>query len=353
MDDEVFARLADSLDRLPNGFPRTQSGVEIRLLAKIFTPEQAAVASRLTGTPETVEVLAGRLSLTPREARHTLLGLAREGLIWAQKGPDGGGLFRLAPFIVGIYEASVHKMDHEMAHLFEDYMDEGGVAGLMRPHPALHRVVPAHGSVKSEWILPYDDVRAIFEGAKAFGVRDCICRVQQDALGGRKCSFPVKLCMNVSPVERQSRPGDMSRDEAIAMLDRTEELGLVHTVSNVVKGVFYVCNCCGCCCGILRGVTEYGVPESVARANYAASIDPAACSACGVCAGRCQVGAIADRGGSFVVDTERCIGCGLCATGCPTGAATLSRRPDAAMVHPPQDFDAWERERLRSRGHHH
>jgi ferredoxin len=158
------------------------------------------------------------------------------------------------------------------------------------------------------------------------------------------------MCMNVSPVERPARPDDMTQEEALAMLDRTEEVGLVHTVSNVVKGVFYVCNCCGCCCGILRGITQYGIRESVARANYAASIDADSCSACGVCAQRCQVGAISGRDGTYAVDASLCIGCGLCATGCPTGAAALSRRPDAEMVHPPADFEAWEKARLRSRG---
>ncbi len=350
MSDDSFERLADALDRLPNGFPRTASGVEILLLRKIFTPEQAAVAGRLTGTPEPVRALAERLSLTPREALHALLELAKRGLIWGSKGASGEALFRLAPFIVGIYEASADKVDHEMAHLFEDYMEQGGAAGLMRPLPALHRVVPAHGSVKSEWILPYDDVRAIFENAKAFGARDCICRVQQEALGHRRCSFPLKLCMNVSPAARPPRPDDMTQEQAIEMLKRTEELGLVHTVSNVVKGVFYVCNCCGCCCGILRGITQYGIRESVARANYSASIDGSTCSACGVCAQRCQVGAIAARDGAYTVDAERCIGCGLCSTGCPTGAATLSRRPGAQLVHPPEDFEAWERARLSSRG---
>lgn len=341
MSDQAYESLAQALDRLPNGFPRTSSGVEILLLRKIYTPEQAGVASRLTETPESLGILAQRLGLAPARALHSLLALAKEGLVWVRKGPSGENLFRLAPFIVGSYEASIGKMDHEMAHLFEDYMEQGGAAGLMRPLPAVHRVVPAHGSVKTEWILPYDDVRAIFEGAKAFGVRDCICRVQQDSLGHRKCSFPAKMCMNVSPVEREPRPDDLTQEQAIEMLDRTEELGLVHTVSNVVKGVFYVCNCCGCCCGILRGITEYGIRESVARANYVASIDATACSACGLCVERCQVGAIAEREGTCAVDPLRCIGCGLCSSGCPAGAAALTRRSEAELVHPPQDFAAW------------
>ena len=34
--DHVYEQLADALDRLPNGFPRTPTGVEIRILKKIF-----------------------------------------------------------------------------------------------------------------------------------------------------------------------------------------------------------------------------------------------------------------------------------------------------------------------------
>lgn len=64
--------------------------------------------------------MAPRLSLSPHEARQRLLALAKERLIWTREGPGGESLFRLAPFIVGIYEASLGKMDHEMAHLFED-----------------------------------------------------------------------------------------------------------------------------------------------------------------------------------------------------------------------------------------
>ena len=41
MHEEVYHKLAKVLDTLPNGFPATESGIEIRLLKKIFTPEQA------------------------------------------------------------------------------------------------------------------------------------------------------------------------------------------------------------------------------------------------------------------------------------------------------------------------
>ena len=47
MTDEVYEGLADALDRLPNGFPRTPSGVEIPMLKKMYRPEEAWLAARL------------------------------------------------------------------------------------------------------------------------------------------------------------------------------------------------------------------------------------------------------------------------------------------------------------------
>ncbi|MFH1569196.1 MAG: 4Fe-4S binding protein, partial [Gemmatimonadota bacterium] len=249
-----------------------------------------------------------------------------------------------------IYEAQLDSLDHELAHLIEHYMADGGAAGIMRPQPALHRVVPAAGAVKSEWILPYDDVRAYLEQARTFSVRDCICRVQQDLLESRRCDFPLRNCVSFSPAERPPRPGDISRDEALAILDECEAAGLVHSVSNVAAGVGYVCNCCGCCCGVLRGITDFGIEGSMAAASYRAVVDADACGECGRCAERCQVDAVDTSAGVAVVDADRCIGCGLCVTTCPEEAIALERLPEDRIVPPPPDFGAWERQRLASRG---
>jgi len=231
----------------------------------------------------------------------------------------------------------------------EDYFAGGGARGIMQPQPALHRVVPAEGAVKSEAILPYDDVRALLLEAKSFHSRDCVCRLQQEQLG-EKCAYPTRVCLSFSGSERAPREGDLSQAEALALLDMTEQVGLVHTVSNVMEGVGYVCNCCGCCCGILRGITDWGIAESVAYANYYAEIDPALCTDCGSCIERCHVHAITSQDGFSVVDRVRCIGCGLCVSGCPNDAARLVRKADPEIVLPPKDFTEWEHQRLVNRG---
>lgn len=347
LDNNAYEQLAEALNKLPNGFPRTPSNVEIRILKKIFSYEEASLASQLTGSMEPVKTIAKRAGLSAEETEAMLVKMAKRGLLWNDK-VDEKPVFRLAPFIVGIYESQLESMDHELAHLVEEYLANGGAVGIMKPQPALHRVIPAQKAVKTEWILPYDDVTAILQNCETFRLNDCICRVQQDHIG-RRCDFPLRTCLSFSSIKRPPNEDDISKEEALAFLDKAEEMGLVHTVSNVMKGIGYVCNCCGCCCGILRGITDWGIEKSVAYANYYAVIDADECVGCGICRKRCQVHAISEKDGVSVVNQEKCIGYGLCVTGCPNGAAKLQKKLDSQIVNPPIDFEAWEHERLRNR----
>jgi len=327
MHKEPYHRLATALDKLPNGFPRTESGVEIEILRRIFKPEEAELASQLTRDMESSHEIAPRLKLNEKAVEQQLSALAKKGLLWSTV-KEGKLHYRLAPWVVGIYETQLETMDHEFAHLAEEYFQESEAEGIMKPQPSIMRVIPAQSATKSEWILPYDDVKKLIESSKMLGVADCICRKQQDLLGSRKCEFPLDICMRFSKYERAPRKGDISKEESLALLDKAEKIGLVHLVSNVVEGLTYMCNCCGCCCGILRGITEFGIKNSVAVANYFSIIEADACIGCGLCEQRCQVKAISLEDNVAVVDLDKCIGCGLCVTGCPAGAARLQLKPE-------------------------
>jgi len=344
-----YERLATALNKLPNSFPRTKSNIEITLLKKIFLPEEANLAGQLSGTREPVGIIAKRIGLTETETMNRLKAMLERGFVW---GDPGEGSFRLAPFVVGIYESQLERMDHELAHLFEEYLDQGGIE-IMRPQPAIHRVIPAQNATKTEWILPYDKLRELLISCNTFRVRDCICRKQQDLVGTRKCAFPLHVEL-IFYTGRESPnlpvPPFVTKEEALAVLDKTEKIGLVHTVSNVAEGVYYVCNCCGCCCGILRGITEFGIEKSVAAANYYSVIDPDKCQGCGTCIERCQMHAVSAHEEIAVVNRAKCIGCGLCVTGCPANVARLERKAEEEIVNPPKDFAAWEHERLVNRG---
>ena len=344
MIDQAYEDLAGVLDRLPGGFPRTETRVEIAILQRLFEPEEAGLAAHLAAETEIVEAIAGRAGLDAKVAKSMLKAMYKKGLIEAvfdKTGVKPAWKFSLMPLVVGFYEEQWETMDHDLAHLFEHYWTEGGAAGIMKYSPALHRVVPAQDAVKREYILPYDEIVPLIERSEYFELRDCVCRKQQELLDKRKCDFPLDMCMIFIPIKRPLGPHSITKEQALDVLRRAEKVGLVHTVANVAKGVYYVCNCCGCCCGILRGITEFGIESSVAKANYLAIVDPGVCTGCGLCAGRCQVNAITLANGVAVADESLCIGCGLCRTTCESGAMHMERKPDASIIAPPTDRREW------------
>jgi Na+-translocating ferredoxin:NAD+ oxidoreductase subunit B len=93
----------------------------------------------------------------------------------------------------------------------------------------------------------------------------------------------------------------------------------------------FICNCCGCCCGILGMITKLETPTAVAHSRFIVEIDEAACSACGECEDRCHVKAIkvdeADEVARLIGE-NKCIGCGLCVSACPADALEMVARPD-------------------------
>ncbi len=82
--DPIYRTLAQRLDSLPNGFPPTADGVELRLLAHLFSPDDAALACELSATLETPDA-------NSREAGPT--GAAADGAVdrHGQAGADQGG----------------------------------------------------------------------------------------------------------------------------------------------------------------------------------------------------------------------------------------------------------------------
>ena len=54
---DVYKDLAQKLDGLPQGYPATESGVELKILQKIYSPEEAEMALKIRPIPETAEVI--------------------------------------------------------------------------------------------------------------------------------------------------------------------------------------------------------------------------------------------------------------------------------------------------------
>jgi Pyruvate/2-oxoacid:ferredoxin oxidoreductase delta subunit len=347
---DVFERLAKVLDGLPNGFPATDSGVELAILRKIFTPEDAAVALRLKPLPETAAMVARRFRRPTDEVRATLDRMAERGEIFSFR-QRGHRYYALAPFIVGIWEFQLDHIDRELAELFEAYAPTLlGALGGAAPH--LARVIPVNRRIEARAeILPHDDLKTLLAASNSFRVADCLCRREQ-ALLGKPCSHSIETCMSFSrePDAYEGSPPwgrEITRQEALELLDRVEEEGLVHCTFNVQRELFFVCNCCSCCCGFLRAVNQHGAPYMLARSNYVSLIDLDTCSACGDCdGGRCPVAAISAGSDGYAVDQERCVGCGVCALACSYDAIRLVPRPEPERLLPPDTLIDWSLQRI-------
>ena len=353
MPHEIYRKLAQRLDTIPNGFPATESGVELRLLEKIFTPDEAALGVVMRLTPEPAADIAARAGVEPKIAGRMLKDMVRKGQIRA-KIQDGHLLFRLLPFVVGSYEEQLPRMDAELATLFEAYLQETQGADYVSGSPAVHRVVPVGETISVDIeAFPYERAVELVEGAKSWGVRDCICRVQQKLIG-KGCDRPIENCLVFARVEGAFDHSEVDRaitkEEALRILHETEEAGLVHSTGNYRDGHNYICNCCTCCCGILRSVAEFGVPTSAVRSDFHAVVEDETCIGCGDCLELCQFGALSMSDDICVVDYSRCVGCGLCATVCPTEALYLERRPEGEVPLPPADIKEWMVQRAEGRG---
>ena len=348
---EVYERLADALNKHPEGFPRTKTGVELKILMRILPPDEAELGSNLTHKMETAESISARIRVPEKEVEEQLLAMAAKGRVWRRKSETlGKWTYRMAPFIPGFYEEyMVANRDMELLHLMGHYALEGALQ-IMTPTPGLQRVIPASESVGPEEILPYDDVKKAIMGAKSFALFDCTCRVTRDMTGDRPCDFPIKNCLQLYYDERDPGPNAVTKGKALEVLEEAEAVGLVHTGTNYREEMHWICNCCGCCCNLIRNLIEEGLDGAIAKANYYAAAGPDSCSGCESCVARCPVKAVSVNDGIPVIDLARCIGCGLCVTGCPTGTLTLKRKPEEEIEHPPVDEKDFNTKRLRNRG---
>jgi NAD-dependent dihydropyrimidine dehydrogenase PreA subunit len=352
---DVYQDLAKKLDEMPNGFPATKSGVELKILQKIFVPHEAEMAMKIRPAPETASSIAERLDKPLTEMKAILDNMASKGQI-ACFNMSGHRMYMFVPFVIGIYELQQNRIDKELAELFEEY--EPTLTNTIGGYkPAYTRVVPINSKISADLqINRYEDLRHLIDAAKSFRLSECICR-KEKALGGHPCGHTLEACLSFSKEENAydslplQRGKIISKDEALKVLADAEEEGLVHCTYNVQDGQTFVCNCCPCSCALMRGLKEFKAPHLLAKSNFVAVIDEDSCETCGICKNeRCPMDAIIEENAVYSVQPERCIGCGVCAVTCPTDSITLTSREAPEQEIPSANMLEWQSERAAMRG---
>ncbi len=337
MTSKVYYDLREQMDQYSFGFPATESGVEIKILEKLFTEEEATMYLSLSLLLEAPESVAQRLGRNRDDVVSILESMFDKGLIFrVQKGDSAK--YGVVPFVVGSYEFQLKGMDREFAELFEQYFLEAFAKQGIAQMPPM-RTVPVNKSVDVSWpVAPYEDIREMIKGKEKISVANCVCRVQQGLLD-KGCGQPLEACFQFGSHADYYVDKGMGRfiteKEALDIIGKCEETGLVPQPFSA-KDAGGICNCCGDCCGILRSIKMHPKPAEKVISNYYAEVDPANCSACETCVDRCQMEAI-QLGADDVaeVNRDRCIGCGLCVTTCPSEAVSLKPKPESERREPP------------------
>ena len=355
---EQYRDLVARLDRGPVALPEAQDeraeAARREILEILFSPEEAALAARMPVGPISGEKLASRLGVPPAELEARLEPMCDRGVVVDLVNPrTGRRAYLLSPPVVGFFEYSLMRAKDQipkqrMAEALEAYThgDPAFAREAFGRETVIGRALVNEEELGEDVpdVLAWRRASEVVGGARGWAVSLCFCRHKAEHLGAR-CDAPMENCLSLNGgaefVVRRGFGRRIERSEALEILARSRESGLVQVADNVRSRPTFVCNCCGCCCEQLVAVTRWGLP-AVNPSGYVPRRDAAACSGCSRCARACPVGVIemepvrapGNRKAALAprIDVERCIGCGVCAGACHKGALAMEEGGRARPV---------------------
>lgn len=351
---QIYRALQRYLNRLPAGFPSTESGLDIRLLQRFFTPEEAELAMQLSMKPEPLHRIYNRVKkngMSLEELERLLARMLHKGTVLASDEGYRETHYSNAEFSAGgIYNFQVDRLDPDLIRDYRQYLEEtrpGPAPGVKRVVPL--RTVPVEESIplpEKYKVSDYDSVRQLIESARGqIAVANCICRQSQGILGEDCTRTDLhESCLMIGP-DHARRHVEMgigryiSKEEAFGILDKARQAGLVLQPENSQRPDA-ICCCCGDCCVLLKILTRHPRPVELYVTNYYVAVDPEACTGCEVCVEKCQLDARVIVDGVAEVNLDRCIGCGACVVLCPSGANMLRKKePERVPVKDKTTFN--------------
>jgi NAD-dependent dihydropyrimidine dehydrogenase PreA subunit len=189
-------------------------------------------------------------------------------------------------------------------------------------------------------VVPLEDADRVLELCSPIGLIACICRKGIRAIDERNEHEYTCMGMGVGMFKWERWPERykggvqfVNLEEAKEWNHEMDKRGFVHIL--MLFGAPFIGGFCQCDypdCGALRNAVDFGI--GTLKSHYVAMVDYDKCNGCGICAQRCQWGALKFEVTSEKanIDLFKCYGCGLCQTGCPRGAIRLVERKDVPAV---------------------
>jgi ferredoxin len=336
---DVFRELQEHLDKMPIGYPATKSGVEIRVLKHLFTPEQAQLALNLKFQPAPLDKIYRKVKksgISIEELEQKFDDMYFKGLIHRGSRKEGKKevkYYANAFLVIGMFEFQLGRLTKEFLEDFHEYTKEAFWEDTWKkPGIPQLRTIPLGQTIEHDQsIASYDDLRTIINNMGGpIAIQECICRQSQEVLGNHCQKTKLKeTCFSFRTGAKmyieKGLAREISKDEALKILKQVEEDGLVLQPGNSQRPG-NICTCCGCCCEVLNNAKRFPEPVELFATNYYAEVDADLCVGCGTCEERCNVDAIEIEDGISHVDRTRCIGCGVCIPTCPEEAIKLKKK---------------------------
>ena len=353
-----YRLLQERFDRHVTGAPASPTFTKI--LELLFTPEEARIARRFPTIPKPLGTIAERLGMEEEHLSDIVQDLGQRGLMIDIE-HKGKRYAALPPVVIGFYEYTFMRTRgdapmEEIAKLFDRYMieDDRFSRAVFQKQTQIGRSLVREESLPMDdhiEILDFERASRVVEQAKAHAVSLCACRHKAEHLG-KACDHDQQNCLSFgSAAEVLIHNGLAERitaAESMQLLEASKEAGLAQTGDNVQKDLSYICNCCGCCCGMMEAIKTFDINNAIVSSNWIVEIDGESCTGCGNCEKACPVDAIemekyqAGRRNKqrAVRNEEVCLGCGICPGECKSGSARMVSREQRVFT-PEKSFDKY------------
>jgi Pyruvate/2-oxoacid:ferredoxin oxidoreductase delta subunit len=335
IENEVYRKLQRHLNKMPVGYPATKTGVELKILKSIFSPEQARIATHLDYKHKTIDQIfeTAKVDVNSKEELKRILDetVSKGGI--SRRRRDGVEQYGTVPFLSwGMYERQLKRLDQAFLDNSNEYITGEYGLELATGRLPVMRVIPIEESVQAEhYIATYDELRRLIEGSgEHIAVQECFCRKAMD-LQDKPCQATDRreLCMSFGDLAdlyvEEGWARKIDQKEALEIARKNEEEGLVLMPGNDQEPDF-MCSCCSDCCLVLTLIKNYPNPADAMASNYYAVINTELCTGVGDCVARCPLDAVSLVEGKAAIEMARCIGCGLCVPVCPEDAIAMVKK---------------------------
>lgn len=306
---ELILKLGQKItDRI--GHKVTVDDPEYWGLAGVITDEMAEVALAMkVRKPITSKEVAKRCGKDLKRTEELLQDMSVIGLLeYNWENEDRHKQYVLPMFVPGCAEfmnmnkeqveahPEIAKLFNQMSRLplekVTPMVPLGGAGIGMHVIPVEKAIPTEQKSVSiehiSHWVQKY-------KGKYAVGA--CSCRRSRRIQGEGCGHLEDDMCIGVGDMAdylvETNKGRYIDEAEVLEILQRAEDNGLVHEITNIdgEDKIFAICNCCVCSCYALRTSQLFNTPN-LSRSAYIAKVDADNCVACGQCVEYCPAGAV-------------------------------------------------------------